>query len=46
MTNPTRTSPRTKPGVGPKPERRYHPDWHCLGQKERTTRTVRRILAP
>lgn len=46
VTTPTRTTPKTTPQVEPKPQRRYHPDWHCPGQKERTARTVRRILAP
>ena len=46
MTAPSRTTPKTTPLVEPKPQRRYHPDWHCPSQKERTTRTVRRILAP
>ncbi len=46
MTDPTRTTPKTTPGIEPSPQRRYHPEWHCPAQKERTTRTVRRILTP
>ena len=42
--NPTITSPKTKPEVETGPQRRYHPDVHCPSQKERLTRTVRRIL--
>lgn len=42
----TRTVPKVEPITEPKPQRRYHPDWHCPSQRDRTVRTVRRILIP
>ena len=32
MSGPSRTTPKTRPQVEPKPQRRYHPDWHCPGE--------------